>query len=359
MAQVRSPFARLAPALAGANAHDTFIAGLGAILGVCLAGAMSSLASSGGAFSPLIVAPIGASAVLLFAVPSSPLAQPWSIVGGNVLSCLVGAAVGQAVGDPLLATGVAVGLAILAMSLTRCLHPPGGAVALMTVVATQQSHASNFFFALNPVGVNSALLVALGWIFHRFTRHSYPHVPAPAPEHLHGTQDEPPQLRGGFRAEDVDEVLAEWHETFDIDRDDLERLLRQVELRVFQRVQGPLACSDIMSKDVVSIPLDATTGAARDLMRARRLRRLPVIDRFGVLAGVVTAADLIGDDEYVSAVASPALVANADWPVLSFVSQLTDGRAHEVVVVDDSRRVIGLLTQTDLLVALARQAAGG
>lgn len=356
MAQGKSQWA---PSLAGATARDRIFAGFGALLGISLTGFISSRAFPEAGLASLIVAPVGASSVLLFAVPSSPLAQPWSIVGGNVISALVGIAIGQTMQDPVLATGLAVGLAIMLMSLTRCLHPPGGAVALMTVVATQQSHAANFFYALNPVGVNSALLVAMGWVFHRFTRHSYPHVPAPSPGHLHGTRDEPPQLRGGFRAEDVDEVLGDLHETFDIDRDDLERLLRQVELRVFQRVRGPLACGDIMSKDVVSIALDATTGAARDLMRARRLRCLPVIDRFGVLAGILTAGDLIGDDEYVSAVAAPALVAKADRPALSLVAPLTDGRAHEVVVVDDGRRVIGLITQTDLLVVLARQASGG
>lgn len=343
--------------LAGATWLDRIYAGLGALLGIGLTGFISAHAFPEAGLAPLIVAPIGASSVLLFAVPSSPLAQPWSIIGGNVLSGLVGIAVGQAIGDPVLATGVAVGLAIMLMSLTGCLHPPGGAVALMTVMATQHSHAANFFYALNPVGVNSALLVGLGWIFHRFTRHSYPHVAAPAPAPVHGTQDQPPQMRGGFRAEDVDAVLAEMHETFDIGRDDLERLLRQVELRVFQRAKGPLTCADIMSKDVVSIGLDATTGAARDLMRARRLRCLPVVDRFGVLAGVVAAGDLIGDDVFIAAVAMPALVAKPDLPALSYVAQLTDGRAHEVVVVDGSFHVVGLITQTDLLAALARQAA--
>lgn len=348
---------RWAPVLAGATARDKIIAGLGAVLGISLTGFISSRAFPESGLAPLIVAPIGASSVLLFAVPSSPLAQPWSIFGGNVLSGLVGIAVGQTVGDPVLASGLAVGLAFVLMSLTRCLHPPGGAVALMTVMATRQSHVANFFYAFNPVGMNSAILVALGWIFHRFTRHSYPHTAVLTLGHLHGTQDEPPQMRSGVRAEDIDAVLAELHEVFDINRDDLEILLRQVELRVFRRALGQFACVDIMSKDVVSIDLEATTRAAREILRARRLRCLPVVDRFGVLAGIVTAGDLMGDEAYVSSVATPALVAKADHPALNFVAQLTDGRAHEVVVVDDNRRVIGLLTQTDLLIALMRQNA--
>lgn len=344
--------------LAGATWFDRLLAGFGALIGIGLTGFISSRAFPEAGLSPLIVAPIGASAVLLFAVPSSPLAQPWSIIGGNVISGMVGIAVGQSVGDPLLATGVAVGVAILLMSLMRCLHPPGGAVALMTAMAAQHSHAANLFYAFNPVGVNSALLVAFGWLFHRFTRHSYPHVAAAPLRHPHGTQDSSPQARGGFRSEDIDEVLAELRESFDIDRDDLEALLRQVELRVLRRAGGPLTCADIMSRDVVGIGLDATTGAARDLMQARKLRCLPVVSRLGVLAGIVSASDLIGEDVFIAAVTLPALVAQPHLAASSFIAQLTDGRAHEVVVVDGDYRVLGLITQTDMLAAVARQAAG-
>ena len=71
---------------------------------------------------------MGASAVLLFAVPSSPLAQPWSILGGNVVSAVTGVLIFKIFGHSALALGVAVACAILAMSLLRCLHPHGGAV---------------------------------------------------------------------------------------------------------------------------------------------------------------------------------------------------------------------------------------
>ena len=67
----------------------------------------------------------GASAVLLFAVPASPLAQPWSIIGGNTISALMGIIAAYFIRDPIIATGVGVSLAIGAMSFTRCLHPPG------------------------------------------------------------------------------------------------------------------------------------------------------------------------------------------------------------------------------------------
>src|SRR5690606_419609 len=102
---------------------------------------------------PLIVAPIGASAVLLFAVPASPLAQPWSIVGGNTISALVGVTVVTFVKEPVLAIGLAVSLAILAMSLTRSLHPPGGAAALTAVIGGLAVSRAGFWFPFVPVAI--------------------------------------------------------------------------------------------------------------------------------------------------------------------------------------------------------------
>jgi hypothetical protein len=112
------------PLLAGASLRDRAIGSIGALAGIGLVGVMCVAFFP--AATPWIVAPVGASAVLLFAVPASPLAQPWSIVGGNVLSALFGVIVTGLVPEPALAAALAVGGAILAMSLLRCLHPPGG-----------------------------------------------------------------------------------------------------------------------------------------------------------------------------------------------------------------------------------------
>ncbi len=87
---------------------------------------------------------MGASAVLLFAAPASPLAQPWSIVVGNGVSALMGVLSASLVPDPALAAALAVMLAIAAMFLTRSLHPPGGAVALTAVIGGEGSASSGW-----------------------------------------------------------------------------------------------------------------------------------------------------------------------------------------------------------------------
>lgn len=217
------------PILAGGSFPDRILACLGTLVGLSLTAAICVYVPLAPGL-PAIVAPLGASAVLIFAVPASPLAQPWSVIGGNMISALVGVAAYRLVPGVALASGVAVAVAILMMSLARCLHPPGGAAALTAVIGAHSVHAMGFCFALLPVALNSLVLVALGIAFHRFSGHTYPHRPAsPA-------QVQREQYAVGFASEDIDAALADMRETFDIGRDDLDLLLARVETHARQRV---------------------------------------------------------------------------------------------------------------------------
>jgi CBS domain-containing membrane protein len=198
------------PLLPGTTLGDRLLACAGAGVGI-LGMALVCAALPTGTL-PTIVAPMGASAVLLFAVPASPLAQPWPVVGGNVVSALVGVGVAALLGHGSLAAGVAVAAAILVMSLLRCLHPPGGAAALVAVIGGPAVAAAGWRFAVMPVAANAVALLAIGWGFHRLTGRRYPHraLPVTTPR---------------FLPEDIDAAIAESGDAFDIARDDLERLL--------------------------------------------------------------------------------------------------------------------------------------
>ncbi|BCW87031.1 hypothetical protein sos41_01570 [Alphaproteobacteria bacterium SO-S41] len=345
------------PILAGATLRDRLIACLGAALGVGLTGFICVLATGHDGHIPAIAGPIGASALLLFAIPASPLAQPWPIIAGNTISAAIGVMTAFLIHEPALAVGVAVGLSIAAMSLTRSLHPPGGAMALTAALLGPPATAAAWLFPIMPVLANSILLVALGWVFHRFTRHSYPHVPADAPQNRHGTADAPSQVRVGFSANDIDAALAAAGETFDIDRADLDRLLRQVERNALKRTHGALTCDAIMSRDVISVPFDASATTARDLLIRHNVRSLPVIAADGRLAGTVGLRDLVRRGDAIAEVMTPAATARPETPAVALVGPLTDGKTHAVIVVDLAGRVAGLISQTDLLAALARALA--
>lgn len=342
------------PILAGATLRERLFGCLGALIGIALTGLICGVVFGNGAHLPMIVAPIGASAVLLFAVPASPLAQPWPIIGGNTISALVGVTVGRFVPDPFVAAGLGVSLAILAMSFTRSLHPPGGAAALTAVIGGPAVVSAGYLFPFIPVALNSLLLVGLGIVFHRLARRTYPHVPASAPVNSHKTSDLPAELRVGIHSEDIDEALAALNETFDIDRGDLERLLRRIELQSVVRMHGDLTCEDIMSRDVVSIPVDATPHAARSLLLQHNIRALPVTERDGLLMGTVGLRELASETVTLAEMLSPAAAASPSELALSLLPTLTDGRSHAVVIIDPDRKVLGMITQTDLLAASAR-----
>lgn len=218
------------PLLAGAQLPERLIGCAGAVVCLALTIVVCSRLPLAVADLPIIVAPLGASAVLVFAVPASPLAQPWPVIGGNVISSLVGVAAFQCIPDLAIAAGVAVGGAILVMSLLRCLHPPGGAAALTAVIGSHGIHAAGFGFALAPVGVNSLSLVLLAMIFHRLTGRSYPHHPVLDRAAIKATR-----AAAGLEAEDIDAALADMHESFDISREDLDLLLSKAQLHAMER----------------------------------------------------------------------------------------------------------------------------
>jgi CBS domain-containing membrane protein len=211
------------PILAGATLKDRLASCIGAVAGISLTMLICARLLPASDL-PVIVAPLGASAVLLFAVPSSPLAQPWPVIGGNVISFLVGVTAFQWIPNPVVAAGVAVGGAILIMSLLRCLHPPGGAAALTAVIGGPAIHTAGYAFAFAPVGLNSVALVLLAAVFHRLTHRSYPHRAPVSPAAVEREREE-----AGFQPGDIDAALADMHESFDIAREDLDLLLSRAE----------------------------------------------------------------------------------------------------------------------------------
>ncbi|NKE43368.1 HPP family protein [Roseomonas frigidaquae] len=246
------------PMLAGGSLRDRIFGCVGASLGIAVTALFCGYLVTWDRDLPLIVAPIGASAVLLFAVPASPLAQPWPIFGGNVISSIIGVAVAHVIPDQAFAASVAVGSAIVAMSLLRCLHPPGGAAALTAVIGGPKILALGYEFALFPIAINSAVLLGMGWLFHRFSGHSYPHRTATAALPM-----PVPNRRPAFHPDAIDKALADVGETFDITREDLNLLLQRAEFHEQRRTKNGLALPPLLAH-AVDLPGGPPDEAVRD-----------------------------------------------------------------------------------------------
>ena len=127
-----------------------------------------SRASLGPTATLLIVPSMGASAVLLFAVPHGALSQPWNVFGGHALSAIIGVSCAMLFSNEIIAASAAVGIAVGVMHYLRCIHPPGGATALAAVIGGEATHALGYQFVFTPVMLNALVMLAVAVAFNFF-----------------------------------------------------------------------------------------------------------------------------------------------------------------------------------------------
>lgn len=145
---------------------EKIISSIGGFIGIWLVIAISYFFI--GHDAPLLVASIGASAVLVFAVPHGSLSQPWPLIGGHVISALIGVTCFKLVPYSFLAATLAVSLAIAAMYYLRCLHPPGGATALSAVMGGNGIESLGYQYVITPVLLNAVVLLFVAIIVNYF-----------------------------------------------------------------------------------------------------------------------------------------------------------------------------------------------
>lgn len=119
----------------------------------------------------MLIASMGASAVLIFGIPHSVLARPWPVLAGHTVSALLGVLCAKYISSEALAAACAVGLSIGAMHRLRCIHPPGGATALGAVIGGPAIREMGLGFVWNPVFLNALVLVCAGLLYHRLIAH--------------------------------------------------------------------------------------------------------------------------------------------------------------------------------------------
>lgn len=357
------------------NARERLRLVAGAFVGVVLTGWICHLLGVTATPSlPWLVAPLGASALLVFATPASPMAQPWSVVAGNTLSALVGIAFAHGLGLSLsteLAAGMALAAAMAAMLALRCLHPPGGAMALMMVLGG----IGNPAFAFYPVMLNSVLLVLTGIAYNNATRRPYPHMQLAA-------EGQPLPGHEGQLDADLDAVLARYNQVLDISRDDLKALLSETQLRAYDRKLADVRCADIMSRDLVTVEFGTPLQEAWALLRERRIKALPVVDKAFRIAGIITVADFMraaeldvyeGFDEKLRKLIRTTRSSYSDKPevvgqimtrhvrvageqrrLVELVPLFGSTGHHHIPIIGEGGKLTGMITQSDLVAALGR-----
>ena len=314
-----------------------------------------------------LIGPLAASAVLVFAVSSGALAQPWSLLGSYAIATVVAVTLGLLLGYTPAYACLAVAVSVLLMSALRCLHPPAGAVAFGVMLAEHLVQQQGYLLLL-PVMCAAVALLCAALLYNNLTGARYPKRPQLS--ELHHTHDPLPEQRVGISPDDLEHALEDFGQFVDITREDLGRLVRATEGYALKRSMANLRAKQIMSHDLRCVTPQTRREEALGLLRHHRLRNLPVLNEQQRLVGIISLSDLICRPHGVSPFAGWGLgrkitveelmtkevrCVSADTHVVDLIPLLSTEGLHCVPVLEQGA-LIGIITQTDIIAALQREA---
>ena len=367
------------PAVTGTAPMEALRAGLGAFIGLWLTGYFLLSPGVDLEYGLYLVAPLGASAVLLFAVPNSPLAQPWSAVIGNNVAALVGVAISMFIYEPALRIAVAVALAIIVTFMLRAVHPPAGAVAMTAAMSPEAVEHLGFWFALAPIATGTASLVLIAIAYARLTGRRYPFRQFDQ-QNRHGTSDRIAVERLGLSEAELSDILQRYRQSFNLGVEDLARLIGAAELQAAAHQTGTPTAAAIMSSNLITVKANTDLGTVADLFRRHRFTSLPVVDEKQRFLGIIFQVHLISraredalrldrglipalrrliDPERdkpiraidIMSVTVPRAIATT--PLGALLPLLGDTDVDAVPILEYGK-LIGIVTRTDLIAAMAR-----
>ena len=322
-----------------------------------------------------LLAPLGATSIILFALPHSPLGQPWPLAGGLLLSALVGWLCGTWIQPEALAIAIAVSLSVWVMARLRCIHPPGGAMAIVCVLGA--AHTGLLLTVMLNI---TAMLIAVIAVNNLLPGRRYPVGSPPLSQAVAA-----PLRRSAIEHEDLQHALASIDAYLDISEEDLVDVYERAAAHALERHEKRI-CSEIMTPDPRCVEYGDSLNDAWTLLRRHRLKALPVVDRSHRLVGLLTLGDFLQHvapdsglsvSENVRRLLRPSGTSHSERPEvvgqimqdkpvvarttdsIARIAALLSNAAHPpmIPVLDEENRVVGALSQTDVLAALYHQRA--
>lgn len=296
----------------------------------------------------LLVAPLGASVVLIFALPSSPMAQPWSVVAGNMLSAICALVVLQFGLPEIVTLCLAALLALIAMDFARALHPPGGAVAVAAVLGAAPGHEPGLAYLIVTILLSTLLLTACGVAFHRATGQTYPFRPAPpalpparqtpSPLVLAAALD---RLRLGavIGVEDVTQLIATAEE-------------------ISTGAALGLMADTIMTPAPISVGPGADWRVLSALFVDHGYRNLPVVDSQNQFLGLIPVQTILRPGaQGLSArhLMQEAATCPPEASLADLLQPLAHGRQTALPIVHADGTLAGIVTTSDIVAALVHR----
>lgn len=221
---------------------EKWISGVGALMGILCVYWITVWTFPNGfmenAGSLIMVTSMGASAVLLFAVPQGALSQPWAVFGGQMLSAFVGVSCQKLFPDQTWTAALAVGLAVGVMHYLRCIHPPGGATSLAAVIGGSEVHSLGYHYLVMPILINVVALLLMAVLFNAlFHWRRYP-------AHIHkrireSKQTQPAARQYELTQEDFSAAMQQLNSYVDITTENLTELLELAKQHAEKNITHP------------------------------------------------------------------------------------------------------------------------
>jgi len=320
-----------------------------------------------------ILASIGASAILVFAVPHGKLSQPWPVIGSHMIAATVGISCAKFIPELVIAAGVSVSLSALIMYLLRCLHPPGGGTALGVVYASSETIEIGYNFVFNPVLVDCLLLVGLGLLLNNIVpNRSYPY--ALKPSNKKNLDDY------RLTQADISQALEKMGIYVDVTKAELSHIYAIARDIAEHRRFNTLKCQDVMSQPVISVEYGDDIETIWALLSENKIRALPVVDNRSRLLGMVTITDILkqvapeshqgmGDKfrkfikktdgiytdklEYAGHLMSKNIITvNQNESLDVVIETIEQSNKRHIPVLDDNQCLVGMITAKNVLKAL-------
>ncbi len=327
----------------------------------------------------VLLASMGASTIMLLAIPNSPMAQPYAFIMGHVSAATIGMLCANFIPNSSIAASFSVCLSLAFMFLFNCLHPPGGATALVPIITSAPQ--LDFDFLLYPVLINLLTLLAFAFICNRYIlKREYPVSSTARTIVDHHSKDTSPLGRLGISSSDLHSALDGFNTYLDITEQDLAKIYTIAQANAYTRKFSQLRCRDIMSTDVKTVEFGTEIEDAWALLHFHKVSILPVIDPSRRVIGVLSLVDFLkranlkthhdfaerlvkfirrsqdistNNPEAVGQImASPAFTVRDDEYIAGIVPLLSDRGLHHVPIIDKERRLVGIITQSDLISAL-------
>lgn len=325
----------------------------------------------------VLLGSMGASSVIMFALPSSPLAKPWPFLVGHSMAACIGFILTFFISELALLAATTIACVLMVMYILECMHPPAAATALVPALAAQ--HTEIHIDILVPILLNIVVFFVVSQILHRLVMKRRWIKPEPNYDPVHLHHDQTPLKRLGLQSEDLVQAINSFDSVLAVSQEELESIYQQAQKLAYQRRTGEILSRDIMSSDVITVSEDTPLGMAWKILHKHKISMLPVVNEERELLGVISSVDFLKNlsvpsyagllkhlnrilvkrkhrkevNNKVKDVMVTDVIAVKDTDhIVALVPLLSDIGLHHIPVLNAEQKLCGIITQSDLIGAL-------